>query len=94
MTPDGKVVAVAHDNSPFISTYDWVEENAWIKRNNPTSPPTGTGRGISLTPDGKVVAVAYSSSPYILTYDWVENAWIKRNNPTSPTPILWIWGYP
>ena len=78
-------MAAAHESSPFISTYDWVED-AWIKRDNPTSLPSSYGTGVSLTSDGKIMAVAHYSSPFISTYDWVENAWIKRDNPiSSPT---------
>ena len=80
LTPDGLVMAVAHDISPFITTYDWVG-GAWVKRPNPAVLPTSSGQGVALTPDGLIMAVAYYSSPFITTYDWVEGAWIKRPNP-------------
>ena len=94
LTADGKVMAVAHESSPFISTYDWVED-AWIKRDDPTSPAQQVlDMEYPLTPDGKVMAVAHESSPFISTYDWVEDAWIKRDDPTSPAQQVLERGYP
>ena len=85
LTPDGSVLAVAHSDSPYITTYDWLE-GAWVKRPNPATLPASTGRGVALTPDGSVLAVAHDGSPYITTYDWLEGAWVKRPNPaTLPT---------
>ena len=82
LTPDGLVMAVAHDNSPCITTYDWVG-GAWVKRPNPSSLPSGASYGVALTPDGLVMAVAHDNSPCITTYDWVGGAWVKRPNPSS-----------
>ena len=82
LTPDGTVMVVAHDNSPYITTYDWID-GEWVKRPDPASLPASHGYGVALTPDGTVMAVAHSSSPYITTYDWIDGAWVKRPNPTS-----------
>ena len=68
LTPDGSVLAVAHDGSPYITTYDWLE-GAWVKRPNPATLPANSGLGVALTPDGSVLVVAHSGSPYITTYD-------------------------
>ena len=82
LTPDGTVMAVAHTNSPYITTYDWVD-GEWVKRPDPESLPAGNGRGVALTPDGTVMAVAHINSPCITTYDWVDGEWVKRPDPTS-----------
>jgi hypothetical protein len=82
LTPDGLVMAVAYDSSPYVTTYDWVD-NAWIKRPDPSSLPAGNGTEVALTPDGLVMAVSHFSSPCVTTYDWVDNAWIKRPDPSS-----------
>ena len=67
--------------SNYITNIKKQENNSRIA--NPTSSPTGAGRGVSLTSDGTLMAVAYDSSPYITTYDWVDGAWVKRPNPAS-----------
>jgi hypothetical protein len=82
LTPDGAVMAVAHINSPFITTYDW-DGTEWVKRPNPSVLPTYTAYGVALTPDGAVMAVAHDGSPYITTYDWDGEAWVKRPDPVS-----------
>jgi hypothetical protein len=75
-------MAVAHSDSPYITTYDWIE-GAWVKRPAPASYPPGSGNGVALTSDGTVMAVAHYRSPYVTTYDWIEGAWVKRPNPIS-----------
>ena len=82
LTPDGTVMAVAHANSPYITTYEWDGE-AWVKRPDPASLPAGIGSGVALTPDGTVMAVVHYGSPYVTTYDWIDGEWVKRPNPTS-----------
>ncbi len=82
LTPDGLVMAVAYISSPYVTTYDWVD-NEWIKRPNPSSRPTDKGYGVALSSDGLVMAVVQVNSPYITTYDWIDGAWIKRANPSS-----------
>jgi hypothetical protein len=78
-------MAVAHYNSPFVTTYDWVG-GVWVKRANPASLPSSNGTGVALTPDGLVMAVAHDGTPYITTYDWVGGQWVKRPNPASLLP--------
>jgi len=82
LTPDGTVMAVAHERSPYVTTYDWID-GEWVKRPDPTSLPPGTGYGVALTSDGAVMAVAHSKSPYVTTYDWIDGEWVKRPNLAS-----------
>ena len=90
LTPNGLTMAVAHANSPYVTTYDWIE-GAWVKRPDPASFPAGTGRGVALTPDGLIMAVAHSDSPGVATYDWVNEEWVKRPDlaflPTSANGV-------
>ena len=41
------LIAVAHDNSPFISTYPW-SAGFGTKYANPATLPTGTGNGVAF----------------------------------------------
>lgn len=87
LSADGRVFAVAHNTTPFISTYDWGG-SAWIRRPNPAILPTGHGRGAALSVDGSVLAVGHDTSPFLSTYDWNGTAWLRRPNPAALPP----WG--
>ena len=82
LSDDGLILAVAHEVSPYITTFDWVA-GAWVKRPDPAVLPTGIGYGCSLSGNGLVLAVAHTASPYITTYDWTAGAWVKRTNPAT-----------
>jgi hypothetical protein len=61
-------MAVAHEDSPYVTTYDWNGAE-WVKRPDPTSLPSNNADGVALTPDGTVMAVGHRGSPNITTYD-------------------------
>ena len=75
-SPDGKYLAVAHRDSPYITVYD--TENNFEKLPN-LSALSGTGWGCSFSPDGKYLAVAHDGSPSITVYD-TENNFEKLPN--------------
>jgi len=80
LSANGAILAAAHLESPFVSTYDWTG-GAWARRPNPAVLPASTGRGAALSADGAILAVAHDASPFISTYDWNGSAWIRRPNP-------------
>jgi len=64
-------IAVAHANSPYISTYPFGTSTGFgAKYTNPATLPTGTGNGVAFSPAGDVVAVAHATTPFITAYLW------------------------
>ena len=81
------VIAVGHDNSPYVSVYPW-DAGFGTKYSNPSTLPTGIGYGVAFSPDGTVLAVAHGTSPYISVYSWDAGFGTKYSDPsTLPTGI-------
>jgi hypothetical protein len=71
--------------APYISAYPW-DSGFGTKYANPSTLPTGTGRGVAFSPDGADIAVVHNSSPYVTTYPWSSGFGTKYANPaTLPT---------
>ena len=82
-SPDGALLAVAHNASPYINIYNTSD---WSKVANPATLPTGASNGCAFSPDGALLAVVHSTSPYITIYNTSD--WSKVANPaTLPTGI-------
>jgi WD40 repeat protein len=77
-SPDGSLLAVAHQNSPNITIYNTSD---WSKVANPAQLPPGNGYGCAFSPDGSLLAVAHNSSPYITIYNTSD--WSKVANPAQ-----------
>ena len=83
--PAGPAIAVAYNDTPFISTYPW-SAGFGTKYANPATLPTSVGRGVSFNPAGTAIAVAHDVSPFISTYPWSAGFGTKYANPaTLPT---------
>ncbi|MGH1447440.1 MAG: WD40 repeat domain-containing protein [Cognatishimia sp.] len=83
---DSSHFAVGHDNSPYVSIYDWNAASPQ-KVANPATLPTGTGRDVAYSPNGNFLAVAHSTSPYVTFYDTsTPGGPVKMNNPASLPP--------
>ena len=65
--PTGTYLAVAHNNSPYITIYK-RNGDTLTKLSNPSTLPTSTGRGVAFDPTGTYLAVVHDSSPYITIY--------------------------
>ncbi len=88
-SPDGKYLAVAHENSPYITIYK-RSGDTFTKVSDPSSLPTGTGYGCAFSPDGTYLAVAHYDSPYITIYKRSGDTFTKVSNPSSlPTGTGW-----
>jgi 6-phosphogluconolactonase (cycloisomerase 2 family) len=82
---DGKIVAVAHNTSPFMSVYS-SSGGVLEKLTDPATTPTGNGQSISIHPSGKFVAVAHTTSPFVSIYSLYGRTLTKITNPvTLPT---------
>ena len=78
-------IAVSHATSPYISVYPW-SSGFGTKYSNPSTLPTGNGRGVAFSPDGADIAVAHDTSPYISVYPWSSGFGTKYSDPsTLPT---------
>ena len=77
-SPDGSLLAVAHNNSPHITIYNTSD---WSKVANPAQLPPNTANGCAFSPDGSLLAVAHNTSPYITVYDTSD--WSKVANPAQ-----------
>jgi hypothetical protein len=57
-----------------------------VKLTDPSTLPTGIGRGTAFSPDGVYLSVAHDSSPYITIYKRSGDVFTKLTNPsTLPT---------
>ena len=65
-SPDGSLLAVEHQGSPYITIYN---TSTWTKLANPSTLPSNTAYGCAFSPDGSLLAVAHTNSPYITVYD-------------------------
>lgn len=65
--PNGNYYTVAHQASPFISTYK-KDGNISTKIADPNILPTGNAKGVSYSPDGNYLAVAHEQAPFITVY--------------------------
>jgi hypothetical protein len=85
---DGQLLAVAHDNTPFLSVYSIIGDT-FTKLSNPSSLPTGNANGVDFSDDGAYVAVAHATSPFVSIFRrGASNTLTKLPNPSSlPTGI-------
>ena len=84
-SPDDRYLAVAHNNSPYVTIYDWSSGSP-VKVADPSSLPTNAATGVAWSPDGRYLAVTHYSSPYVTIYDWSSGSPVKIANPaTLPT---------
>ena len=81
-------IALAHNGTPFVSVYNWLENNFGSKYANPATLPGGTGNGVVFNAAGTDIAIAHTNTPYITVYPWSNSAGFgtKYSNPaTLPT---------
>jgi len=78
-------VAVAHDSNPYVSAYPWSDSGFGTKFSNPSTLPTGAGRGVAFSPAGTEVAIAHDSSPFVTAYPWTPSGFgTKLDDPSTP----------
>jgi WD40 repeat protein len=83
---DDDWLAVAHDNSPYVSIY---AGNNYNKHSNPATLPTGSAFAVAFSPDDSYLAVGHDTSPYITIYSRSGNTFTKLTNPGSlPTATV------
>jgi hypothetical protein len=75
-------LAVAHDTSPYVTSYAYTGI-VFNKRPNPGTLPTGTGNGTCVSADGKYMAIAHATSPYITIYKRKADGWEKLADPAT-----------
>jgi len=86
-SPDGIYLAVAHNNSPYITIYK-RSGDTFTKLGNPVNLPAGDAYGCKFSPDGIYLAVAHKNSPYITIYKRSGDTFTKLDNPAS-LPAGW-----
>jgi len=79
-------------SSPVMNTYGQtekeraintlgIENDTFSKLSNPSTLPTGNGRGISFSSDNIYLAIAHNNSPYITIYKRNGNIFTKLGDP-------------
>ena len=82
-------VAVSHQNSPYVTVYDWAGESGesgfGTKYADPATLPGTLGRDVVFSPDGNVIAVAHSTTPFVSVYPWSTGTGFgaKFTNPAT-----------
>jgi hypothetical protein len=75
-SPDGTLMAVAHNTTPFITIYNTA---TWTKLSDPTILPTGNANSVVFNYNGTLMAVSHLVSPYITIYNTSD--WSKVVDP-------------
>jgi 6-phosphogluconolactonase (cycloisomerase 2 family) len=95
-SPDGQMMAVVHDTSPYITTYSVLDDGMgnydFLQRPNPNILPAGVagswtgGQDLSWSPDSNLLAVGCNSFPFLMIYqrNSSNNTLVKLPNP----PVL------
>lgn len=90
---DGKILAVAHNTSPFITFYR-REVDAFTKLANPTFAPTGAATDVAFDASGLYVAVTHNVAPYLTVYKRFDDVMIRLTIsgtvPTDPTSVIFV----
>lgn len=66
--PDGKFLAVAHFEFPYLSIYR-IEKGRLKRDPDPAALPPGPCHGCAFSPDGRFLAVTTHALPYICMYE-------------------------
>jgi 3-carboxymuconate cyclase len=77
---DDTYLAVAHDNSPYLTIYKRDGET-FTKLPDPDDLPAGTGRAIAFSPDDAYLAVGHDNAPYITIYKREGDEFTKLDDP-------------
>lgn len=85
-SPCGRLLAVAHPTTPFVTIYKRAGDT-YTKQTNPGTLPTGTGISCAFSSDGQFLAVAHDTSPYVTIYALAALSgtptFTKISNPAS-----------
>lgn len=81
-TGDGAFLAVAHDNSPFVSVFS-ISGDTYTKVADPATLPASNGNGVAWNPDGTSLAVAHTTSPFVTIYNRSGSTLTKIANPAD-----------
>lgn len=65
--PNGSIIAIGHENDPYISMYK-RDGDQFVRLSNVNPIPAGTVRSVSFSPDGQFFAVAHDFAPYLTLY--------------------------
>jgi hypothetical protein len=77
-------IAVAHDITPFITTYPWSDTTGFgVKYANPASLPAGYGQGVDFRPGNGVVIEATGVTPFVEAWPWNAGFGTKYSNPAT-----------
>jgi len=77
------VLGAAFLASPYVTIWEW-DSGFGSKFADPSTLPTGSGRGINFSPDGNAVVVGHSTSPYISAYPFSSSGFgTKYANPST-----------
>lgn len=94
-SPDGRYLVATHENSPYITIYDW-QSGSPVKIANPSVLPLGSYcYGSCWSPDGRYLVVTSSANRnllsastalarYITIYDWQTGSPVKIADPAQP----------
>jgi len=81
----GTYLSIAHQTSPFVTTYKRAGD-VLTKLSNPATLPTGLASGASWSPDGTYLSIAHQTSPFVTTYKRTGDSLVKLSDPaTLPT---------
>lgn len=80
-SPNGRYLAVAHDNAPYLSVYSF-DGTTLTKLANPTTLPTGpAGLAVAWHPNGRILSVGSNGGTFLTNYLLSENTLTKMTDP-------------
>ena len=90
LSSDGQYLAVAHETTPFLTTYKWSAANSrYEKTAVQDANPAGFGYGAALSSDGQYLAVAHHTTPFLITYKWsAANSRYEKTSAQDTNPAV------
>jgi WD40 repeat protein len=85
-SPDGTILAIAHDDAPYLTMYEDID-GVWTKMANVTGGnPAGKGLSVSFSPDGTILAIAHDGAPCLTMYEDIDGVWTKMSDVLAEIP--------
>ena len=75
-------IAIAHQDSPFITAYPW-SSGFGTKYADPATLPANDGYGVAFSASGNDIAVAHRGTPFITAYPWSSGFGTKYADPAT-----------
>ncbi len=68
ISPNGTLIAVVSNNTPYVQIYSGSFANGWVLQTNPANIPIAACNGVDWSSTNQFLGLAVNLSPYVYTY--------------------------